>query len=151
VLRLLVLERVQQELEPQEPLHRAGCPVCPPVELELPLTRDSRACWCTGRSSPPDPPLESGAIEVRELSRGFTILTRSSFIRNEAPSNAVEGEKIIREVIAAAPTEQRADSIAVITPHRAQRALLPTTPSEARFGSRRLDRFYCVLGRGWAV
>jgi hypothetical protein len=34
----------------------------------------------------------------------------SSFIRNEAPSNAVEGE-IIREVIAAGPTEQRADSI----------------------------------------
>ena len=52
----------------------------------------------------------------------------SSFIRNEAPSNAVEGE-VIREVIAA-------DSIAVITPHRAQRALLRTTLSEARFGSR---------------
>jgi hypothetical protein len=49
--------------------------------------------------------------------------------RSSRHSNAVEGE-IIREVIAAAPAEQRADSTAVITPHRAQRALLRTTLSE---------------------
>ena len=40
------------------------------------------------------------------VERGPAGALRSSFIRNEAPSNAVEGE-IISEVIAAAPTEQR--------------------------------------------
>lgn len=54
------------------------------------------------------------------VERGPAGALCSSFIRNEALNNAVEGE-IIREVIAAAPTEQRADST-VITPHRAQHA-----------------------------
>jgi hypothetical protein len=62
----------------------------------------------------------------------------SSLIRNEAPSNAVEGE-IISKVIAAAPTEQRADSIAVITPHRAQRTL-------RRSACRRADRMGVASG-----
>jgi hypothetical protein len=49
------------------------------------------------------------------------------FTRNGGRArNAVEAE-IIREVVAAAPTRHNADSMAVITPHRAQRALLRST------------------------
>jgi hypothetical protein len=58
---------------------------------------------------------------------GLVLVVHSE--RNSRHSNAVEGE-IIREVIAAAPAAQGADSIAVITPHRAQRALLRTILSD---------------------
>jgi hypothetical protein len=55
---------------------------------------------------------------------GLVLIVHSE--RSSRHSNAVEGE-IITEVVAAAPAEQGADSIAVITPHRAQRTLLRTT------------------------
>ncbi|WP_407150449.1 AAA domain-containing protein [Bradyrhizobium sp. ORS 86] len=66
---------------------------------------------------------EDGWARVWSDPAGLVLIVHAE--RGSRHSNAVEGE-IIREIVAAAPARQDADSIAVITPHRAQRALLRT-------------------------
>lgn len=58
---------------------------------------------------------------------GLVLIVHSE--RNSRNSNTIEAE-IIHEFLAAAPVDHPGDSIAVITPHRAQRALLRTTFDE---------------------